>query len=106
MKSLRVAIFTRPDVPQFLIPGMWEDPDGNTSCGLTVDAMMIAIAINAKHEWYEIKVDENGIAQIPHKKAELIGPQFAHGGITILVPTRPILRPLGVLDRSQHSREV
>ncbi len=90
MKSIRIAVFSRPDIPQFLIPGMWEDPDGNTSCGLTIDVMMIALGINAKYKWYEIEVNESGIANIPHTKAELIGPQFAHGGITVLIPNNTI----------------
>jgi hypothetical protein len=87
---MKVAVFTHKDGSQFLVPGYWEDLSEDRKLLPIVDAMMFAIVTNTKVKWVDIPVNANGLADLPHQKAMLAGPQFAHGGHTVLRLISPI----------------
>lgn len=84
------------DGNRFLIPGYWYC-DEDASIGLhsvsnvIIDGMMVAVCCRFKADgWLDVEADEHGRATVPHFLMDCIGPQFAHGGISVWLISGPL----------------
>src|SRR6185295_712163 len=84
------------DGNRFIVRGFWysdDDPEAGLGSQLTcmTESMLFAVVMNAKaNDWIEITADECGhgaIARVPYR---IIGPQFAHGAVDIMLISGPL----------------
>ena len=94
--TARARVFSK-DGNRFLIPGYWCDEDDENWDGMSVsqilcDGMMLGIAcgFDSKQEWLDLTTDGDGSVGVRHLRYELVGPQFMHGAITVLLIGGPL----------------
>lgn len=95
MTTAHARIFTR-DGNRFLVPGLWY-ADGDPACGqgsaavCLTESLLIGTMAGLKPEgWLDVELDEAGHGEIPHVAFRLIGRQFAHGAIDLLLIGGPL----------------
>jgi hypothetical protein len=93
--KIRARIYEK-DGNKFLIPGHWycdDDPDIGMGSGSAVicDSMMwgVVCGLEAK-EWLDLEAGDDGHGMIEHYKMDMIGPQFAHGAVPVLLIGGPL----------------
>lgn len=93
MSQYRAKIFTK-DGNRFLVPGYWYDTSDPAfaSSSMALDAMMFGVVIGCKAVpgWLEVVTDADGRADIPNQPYNLVGPQFAHGAISVMLIGGPV----------------
>jgi hypothetical protein len=94
MPTFRAKIFESKHGDRFLVPGYWYDTSDPAfaSSSLSLDAMMFAVMCDCKtaRGWLEVETDATGRASLPNQPYDLIGRQFAHGGISVLLIGGPV----------------
>lgn len=84
------------DGNRFLVPGCWyvEGRDEETGDALSAmsNALMLSVVCGANYDegWMEFSADDEGTADLTHVPHRIVGRQFAHGGIDILLISGPL----------------
>lgn len=93
---IRARVFSK-DGNRFLIPGYWcdegdENWSGMSSTAILCDGMMLGIVcgFDAEQDWLDVPIGENGRAELTNIPYRLIGRQFTHGAIDILLVSGPL----------------
>ncbi len=92
----RARIFTNDNGDQFIVRGFWysdDDPEAGMGSHLTclTESMLMSVVINAKPTgWADVTADENGHGAIAHFPYRLIGRQFAHGAVDVMLIGGPL----------------
>jgi hypothetical protein len=94
MPTFRAKIFTSKDGDRFLVPGYWYDASDPAfaSASMSLDAMMFGVVIGCKSApgWLEVETNADGRADLPNQPYDMIGRQFAHGGIRVMLIGGPV----------------
>jgi hypothetical protein len=104
---LHARVFSK-DGNRFLIPGYWCDEEDENWEGMSIasiicDGMMLDVVCgfdSHQDDWLDIEANADGTADLVHIPYDLIGRQFAHGGIRILL----IAGPLFDAAKANHDR--
>lgn len=76
-----------------IIPGLWHEvSDDSDETSVLFDTLMYECVLQATAEpgWLEIETDDEGRANIVNVPTNLVGPQFAHGAITVALIGGPM----------------
>ena len=94
--TVRARVFAK-NGNRFLVPGYWYDEDDENWNGMSVtsilcDGMMLGIVcgLDNKQEWLDIGTNKDGVADLIHVPCDMVGRQFEHGGIKILLISGPL----------------
>jgi hypothetical protein len=92
METFRAKVF-RKDGNRFLVPGYWyeeDDPDASPS-SLSLSAMMFAVVckLDVDKDWLELEAT-GGVADLPNAPYRIVGPQFEHGAVDVLLISGPL----------------
>lgn len=93
MSKLYLAKILVKDGNRMIVPGLWyEVRDYAESTKVLFDTLMYECVLDAKAEpdWLTIETDDEGRADIVHVLYDIIGRQFAHGGITVALIGGPL----------------
>jgi hypothetical protein len=107
MSTFRAKIFISKDGDRFLVPGFWYDTSDAefSSSSLMLNAMMFAVVCGCKTApgWLEVETDADGRADIPNQPYDLIGRQFEHGGIHVMLIGGPVFAECWTLDHPDEA---
>jgi hypothetical protein len=94
--KFRARVFKK-DGNHFLIPGYWhpEDDagwDGMSPLSILCDGMMMSVVcgFDGKEEWRDFEATDDGRADLVNIPYRLVGRQFAHGAIDVLLIGGPL----------------
>ena len=89
MTTFRAKIFESKDGDRFLVPGYWYDVDDveASSTSIMFSALTLCAVCGCKtaRGWLEVETDASGIAAIPNQPYNLVGRQFAHGAVPVML---------------------
>lgn len=106
MSAFRAKVFISKDEDRFLVPGYWYDTSDKAfaSSSMSLDAMMFAVLCDCKTApgWLEVEADADGKAALPNQPYDLLGRQFAHGGIHVMLIGGPVFEECW---RTDHPNE-
>lgn len=94
MRKFRAKVFVQ-DGNRFLMPGCWYDvgSDEADPTETILDSMMLSLVCGAtlEPEWLEVDTDDEGNFEMDHVEVDLVGRQFAHGAVSVMVIGGPML---------------
>lgn len=107
MGTFRAKIFISKDGDRFLVPGYWYDAadPAFASSSMAIDAMMFAVVIGCKAApgWLEVSTDADGRADLPNQPYDLVGRQFAHGGVSVMLIGGPVFEECWSMDHPDEA---
>jgi hypothetical protein len=93
--QVRARVYEK-DGNRFLITSHWYCDD-NPAVGLgsyasvAMESMMFSVMCGFKaEEWIEVTAGEDGKAGLEHYPFDLVGPQFEHGSVPVLLISGPL----------------
>lgn len=93
--KVRARVYEK-DGNRFLIPGHWYSDDDDaigmgSASAVMCESMMFSVVCGMKaDEWLEMEGDNSGLGQLEHYLTDMIGSQFAHGGVTVMLIGGPL----------------
>jgi hypothetical protein len=107
MSTYRAKVFISKDGDRFLVPGYWYDASDPAfpSSSLSLDAMMFGVVCGCKTApgWLVVETDESGRAALPNQPYDLIGRQFEHGGIHVMLIAGPVFEECWRIDHPDEA---
>lgn len=107
MTRFNAKVFITKDGDRFLVPGYWYDVDDHEASPSSImfGAMTLCAVSDLKTApgWLEVEADQRGVAALPNQPYDLIGPQFAHGGIRVMLIGGPCFEECWRTDHPEES---
>jgi hypothetical protein len=111
--TIRARVFQK-DGNRFLIPGYWCDEADENWQGMSVasilcDGMMLGVVcgLDSHQEWLDVESDADGNAALTHIPYQMLGQQFAHGGIDVPLISGPLfdesMKRDPALEQTEHA---
>lgn len=94
--KIKARVFHK-DGNRFLVPGYWcdegdDDWQGMSISSILCDGMMLGVVcgLDNRQDWLEIETKDDGTADLINIPYRMVGSQFAHGAIDILLISGPL----------------